>query len=95
MNTISTDPANRVIPLTPAGPHWSQREYVAALGIGIQFAAHRHGALRQAFHYAFPEGIPCTSVIVDVSGPLMWVDHGFSASPEWLNRCRAAVAVIG
>jgi len=83
---------DRVIPLTPAGPLWSQREYVAASRLGIGFAAHRFGDLRQAFHYGFPDDIGCTTVIVDVHGPRQFIDHEFMRGADWIAKCAAATA---
>lgn len=82
----------RVIPLTPPGPLWSQREYVAAMSMGIEFAAHRHGDLEQWFHYAFPQDIGCTSVRVGVSGVKEYVDHEHPRQPGWLEISRVALA---
>lgn len=85
---------DRVIPLTPPGPNWSQREYVKALTMGIGFAAHRVGQLGQVFHYGFPGDIGCTSVIVNSNGPLRYVDHAFGPRPvDWIERCRLALVV--
>lgn len=81
----------RVIPLTPPGPLWSQREYVATMGMGIQFAAHRAGDLEQWFHYGFPDDIGCTSVRVGIDGAKSYVDHEFPRQPDWLKLCRLAV----
>lgn len=82
---------SRPIPLTPPGSNWSQREYVAAMALGIGFAAHRHGDLREAFHYGFPDDIGCTTVIVDTSGIVRWIDHDFTRVPDWIRRCAEAV----
>jgi hypothetical protein len=87
---------DRVIPLTPPGELWSQREYVACQRLGIEFAAHRaldvHGRATQLqwFHYGFPEDIGCTSVLVG-STVQRYVDHTFKRKPGWLDLCRAAV----
>ncbi len=82
--------AARVIPLTPPGALWSQREYVACMQLGIGFSAHRHGEVKQAFHYAFPDDIGCTSVIVDAGGPQTYVDHEFGREGDWISRAAAA-----
>lgn len=81
---------DRVIPLTPPGPLWSQREYVACMQMGIAFAAHRHGDLRQAFHYGFPDDIGCTTVIVSVYGVERYIDHDFTRTTDWVDRCARA-----
>lgn len=81
--------ADRVIPLTPPGPLWSQREYVACMEIGIGFSAHRHGDIKEAFHYAFPDDIGCTTVIVG-SDVERYVDHGFGRTHDWIARCARA-----
>lgn len=81
---------DRVIPLTPPGPLWSQREYVAAMQLGIGFAAHRHGSLNQAFHYGFPGDIGCTTVIVSSVAIVRYIDHDFKRDADWIERCRAA-----
>lgn len=82
----------RAIPLTPPGALWSQREYVAAMAIGIAFAAHRASGIDQWFHYAFPDDIGCTSVLVGPSGVRRYVDHEFPRQLGWLDLCRAAIA---
>jgi hypothetical protein len=82
----------RVIPFTPSGVLWSQREYVRCTELGIGFAAHRDGLLTHWFHYAFPEDIGCTSVLVSHTGVARYIDHAFSRDFNWINRCRAAVA---
>lgn len=87
--------SERVIPLTPAGALWSQREYVAAHAIGVAFSAHRATDLRQWFHYGFPGDIGCTSVLVGPSGPIFYVDHTFERSIDWLAKCRHAVEARG
>ena len=90
MSTESS--TKRVIPLTPPGPLWSQREYVAAMGIGIHFAAHRAGPIEQWFHYGFPDDIGCTSVRVGAGEPKEYVDHEFPRQIGWLELCRVALA---
>lgn len=92
MSLVMTE---RVIPLTPPGRLWSQREYVAAHAIGVAFAAHRATDLRQWFHYAFPHEIGCTSVLVGVDGPILYVDHDFARSIDWLAKARRAVEARG
>jgi len=82
----------RVIPLTPPGPLWSQREYVKAMQLGIEFAAHRANSIDQWFHYAFPDEIGCTSVLVSPTQVLRYVDHEFPKQVDWLSVARAAVA---
>lgn len=81
--------SERVIPLTQPGPLWSQREYVACMQIGIGFAAHRHGAIGEAFHYGFPGDIGCTTVIVG-SGVVRYIDHDFMRTIDWVDRCAKA-----
>lgn len=81
----------RVIPLTPPGALWSQREYIAAVGMGIGFAAHRASDIDQWFHYAFPDDIGCTSVRVGPSGAKQYIDHEFRRQTGWLELCRVAV----
>lgn len=83
--------AERVIPLTPQGALWSQREYVAAMAMGIGFAAHRASAIDQWFHYALPDDIGCTSVLIGPSGVKQYVDHDFTRGTDWLDLCRTAV----
>jgi hypothetical protein len=82
----------RAIPITPPGSHWSQREYVACLNMGIGFAAHRYGEVYEAFHYGFPEEINCTTVIVSAGGVERYVDHPFTRTLDWIDKCSAALA---
>lgn len=84
--------AERVIPLTPPGPVWSQREYVACLQLGIGFAAHRAGVVNEAFHYGFPADLGCTTAIVNACGVIRYIDHGFEKTTDWISRCRAAIS---
>jgi hypothetical protein len=88
---VSADQVTHAVPLTPPGPLWSQREYVAALALGIGFAAHRAGDLDQWFHYAFPGDVGCTSVRVGVDGAKQHVVHGFLRAAGWPQKMRAAV----
>lgn len=88
--TPASGSAERAIPLTPPGPNWSQREYVAATQIGLGFAAHREGDLRHWFHYGFPGDIGCASVLVGTRVE-RYVDHDFKRAPEWIKACAAAV----
>lgn len=81
----------RVIPLTPSGALWSQREYVRCMALNIEFACHRDGPIGQWFHYGFPDDIGCTSVQVTTTGVVRYVDHSFPRGLDWINRCRAAV----
>lgn len=83
----------RAIPLTPPGPQWSQREYVAASERGIGFTAHAHTGMQQWFHYAFPGIVGCTSVLVEGDRPLLYIDHDFKRSAGWISL--AARAVVG
>lgn len=85
---------DRVIPLTPPGPRWSQREYIKAMTMGIGFAAHRLDHLDEVFHYGFPEDIGCTSVLVRNRAAVAYMDHAFGSRPlDWIQRCRVAVTV--
>jgi hypothetical protein len=85
----------RVIPLTPHGALWSQREYVACQQMGIEFAAHRaDGGVAQWFHYGFPGDIGCTSILVDGGGPRKYIDHNFDCTINWLGDVRAALAKV-
>lgn len=81
----------RVIPLTPPGPLWSQREYVACMKMGIEFASHRKGDMNQLFHYGFPGDIGCTTILVSPTGVLRYVDHNFSKTHNWIALCSAAM----
>lgn len=85
----------RVIPLTKPGPLWSQREYVACMQLGIEFAAHRSGVTTQAFHYGFPEDIGCTTVIVAPDKVLRYIDHPFNRTIDWISRASAAIDGAG
>lgn len=82
---------SRAVPLTAPGPLWSQREYVACMKMGIQFAAHRCGVRHQAFHYGFPQDIPCTTVIVGVDGVVEYIDHDFTLGPNWISLASSAI----
>ena len=83
---------DRVIPLTPPGPLWSQREYVAAMRCDIGFTAHLRSDGRQWFHYAFPDDVGCTSVLISgVGDVLRYVDHKFHRNPDWIKQAAAAV----
>lgn len=83
--------AERVIPLTPPGPNWSQREYVACVEKGIGFAAHgARNNLAQWFHYGFPSDIGCTSVLIAGDRVLKYVDHPMLRVDDWINKCRIA-----
>jgi hypothetical protein len=80
----------RAIPLTPPGPAWSQSEYIACRELGIGFAAHRYGEVYQVFHYGFPDGICCTSIIVSTGGVERYIDHPFTRTLDWIERCSTA-----
>lgn len=93
----ATTSTARAIPLTPPGPLWSQREYIECRKLGIGFAAHRFGDVRQVFHYRFPIAPPgaCTSVIVSVGGVDKYIDHPFEPRVDWLSQCAQAVYLGG
>lgn len=80
----------RPIPITKPGPLWSQREYVACQALRIGFSAHRHGDIKQAFHYHFPS-IGCTTLIVNAAGVERAIDHGFEPGLDWISQCAAAL----
>ncbi len=82
---------DHVVPLTPPGANWRQREYVACVSIGVQFAAHGVWDLSEVFHYSFPEGINCISVIVDSRGPVEYIVHDFPRCPDWILKCAREV----
>jgi hypothetical protein len=89
------------LPLTDPGSHWSQREYVACVKLGIGFACHRYGETSQVFHYHFPEGIGCTSIIVHpttergTSMQHIYHEHEFEAGTDWIDACRASMRAAG
>jgi hypothetical protein len=80
----------RSIPLTPPGSHWSQTEYVACMRLGIGFAAHRYGEVKEVFHYHFPD-IGCTSVIVFDDTVEKYIDHTFEPTIDWIKQCSSAI----
>ena len=82
---------DRVIPLTAPGPLWSQREYVECMKIGVGFAAHRHREIHQAFHYHFPNGIGCSTVLINGSCVMSYIDHDFTPGINWIEQCSAAL----
>ena len=79
----------RAIPLTPPGPNWSQREYVACTKVGIGFAAHgSHSGLHSVWHYGFPGDIGCTSVLIKDGRAIAYFDHNFVRTAGWIDRAR-------
>ena len=84
----------RSIPLTPPGPVWSQREYVAASRSGIGFTAHAFRGTQQWFHYAFPGDVGCTSVLIAGDKPVLYVDHDFKRESGWISLAARAVREV-
>lgn len=91
---VDQDGNVRAIPLTPPGALWSQREYVEASRSGIGFTAHGTESMRQWFHYAFPGDVGCTSVLIEGTRPLQYVDHTFKREPGWIALAARAVRRI-
>jgi hypothetical protein len=87
---MNTPTVAHVVPFTPPGALWSQREYVHCTSLRIGFTAHRHNAMHEAFHYHFP-GVGCTTVLVSFSGIERRIYHEFAPdTADWIKQCSAA-----